>query len=259
MTRFALITGATSGIGWDLAGLFARDGYGLVLVARRLDLLEARAKQFRLDGAEVHVFPVDLSQPGAASLLLLEMEKSQLNIDVLVHNAGFTVAGPFSENSAEAENAMVHLHNIAMLEFTKPLLQGMLKRGQGRILNVASTAGFQPGPGMAVYYATKAFIISFSEALGEELRGTGVTVTVLCPGPTRTGFLRAAGLKEPFLFRIMGMTSHAVAEYGYRALMAGQSMAVPGIWNNLGVFLLRLSPRTLVKRVVKRIQATEKA
>ena len=189
MTGTALITGASSGIGLELAKLFARDGYELVLVARRVERLEELGRELtQRHGVRCHTISVDLAQPDAAAEIVRRLEGAGPAVDVLVNNAGFGVLGPLATTEPETAGRMIRVNIEALTQLTRALLPGMLARRRGRILNVASTAGFAPGPLMAVYYATKAYVISFSEALAEELRGTGVTVTVLCPGPTRTEF-----------------------------------------------------------------------
>jgi uncharacterized protein len=255
----ALITGASSGIGKELAFLFARGGHDLVLTARRAGLLEELAAALRRrHGIDVRVIPADLSKPGSAAALSRELDASGLGIEFLVNNAGAGILGAFAETGLDAEKDMMHLHMTSVVELSKLLLGPMLAKGAGRILNVASTAGFQPGPGMAVYYASKAFLISFSEAVRDELRNTGVTVTVLCPGPTRSGFLGAMGVAEPALVKALSMSSGRAAVAGYRAMMKGRRMAVPGLLNRLGVQVLRLSPRGLVARVVGLLQVVRK-
>ncbi len=187
--KTVLITGASAGIGLEFARLFANDGFKLVITASNEQRLLERARQLHDDhNAEVEVIAEDLSCDGAAARLVREIEKRQLEIDVLVNNAGFGVYGMFSDTDGVKEHELLHVNIVALTELTKLLLKPMLERGAGKILNVGSTAGFVPGPGMAVYYASKAYVLSFSEALANELEGTGVSVTVLCPGPTGTNF-----------------------------------------------------------------------
>lgn len=254
-----LITGASSGIGRDLARLFARDGHDLVLVSRSLAKLESVAAELRREAAgEVKVLPADLGRAGAATALLRALESQGIRVDILVNNAGVGVSGPFLANDLAAELAMMRLHMDAAVELAKGLLPGMVARRAGGILTVASTAAFQPGPGMAVYHATKAFLLFFSEALRWELRGTGVAATVLCPGPTRTGFLGAMGKDEPPLVGKFFMPSRRAAEAGYRAFARARGVAVPGLWNYLGALGARLAPRDLVLRVTGRFLALVK-
>lgn len=254
-----MITGASSGIGRDLARLFARDGHDLILVSRSRERLAAVAEEIRgRHPVEIALIAADLGKPGAAAALLEEARAAGLEVDILVNNAGVGVSGPFLETDLAAERAMMRLHMDAAVELAKGLLPGMVARRTGGMLSVASTAAFQPGPGMAVYHATKAFLLFFSEALRWELRGTGVAVTVLCPGPTRTGFLQAMGRDEPPAVRAVSMTSRRAAEAGYRAFARARGVAVPGFWNGLGAQAVRLGPRDLTLRVVGRFLALVK-
>ena len=191
----ALITGASSGIGRELAGLFARDGYDLVLTARDGAALESLAASLRAaHGVDARVLVEDLSLPGSASRIVAALATEDLAVDVLVNNAGAGRLGLFLDSDLDCELGMMQLNMVSLVELTKPLARAMAKRGSGRILNVSSMGAFQPGPHMAIYYATKAFVQSFSEAIGEELRNSGVTVTALSPGPVRTAFTARAGV-----------------------------------------------------------------
>jgi len=246
----ALITGASSGIGADLARLFAKDGYDLVLVARSEDKLRAFAREL---GTKTTVIAADLSTPNAAANVVSRI--GAIEIDVLVNNAGVGVAGPFLDTDLQEELDMIQLNVVALTQLTKLLLPPMVKRGRGRILNVASTASFQPGPLMAVYYATKAYVLSFSEALAEELRKTGVTVTALCPGPTETGFVAAADVSETRLFKILRpMKSETVARIGYDAMKRGRRVVITGMKNKLLAESVRISPRRVVTTIVRKMQ-----
>jgi short-subunit dehydrogenase len=250
MTSTALITGASSGIGADLARLFAKDGYELVLVARSEGKLQALAREL---GVKTTVIAADLAKPNAASDVVARL--GGIEIDALVNNAGVGVAGPFLETDLQAELDMIHVNVVALTQLTKLLLPPMVKRGRGRILNVASTAAFQPGPLMAVYYATKAYVLSFSEAIADELRKTGVTVTALCPGPTATGFAAAANVGETRLFTLMPpMSSAKVARAGYEAMKRGKRVVIPGLKNKLLAESVRISPRRLATTIVRKIQ-----
>jgi len=249
----ALITGASSGIGLDLAHLFAADGYDLILVARSEGTLRELAREL-VDkyGIAAHVMPADLQQPDAPRRLF---EAVQQPVDVLVNNAGFGVSGPFAETDLGKELAMIQVNIAALTHLTKLFLQPMVARGRGRILNVASTAAFQPGPLMAVYYASKAYVLSFSEAIAEELRKSGVTVTALCPGPTATGFAAAADMTNTRLFRIKKpMTSMEVAKLGYRGMQRGKRIVITGAVNKLLAQSVRVSPRALVTKVTRTLQ-----
>ncbi len=255
--RTALITGASSGIGAELAKVFARAGYDLVLVARSEDRL--RALQVEVESRHAiaaRVLAVDLADPAAPATIHARLEQEGVVVHALVNDAGFGVHGPFAETDLAAELAMIQVNVAALTQLTKLFSPAMLGRGHGRILNVASTAAFQPGPLMAVYYATKAYVLSFSEALAEELRGTGVTVTTLCPGPTRTPFQERANLGGSFLAnRFTVMDAATVARAGYRGLVRGEALVIPGLLNRLTPVVVRLTPRPLVRRIVRAINA----
>ena len=253
--KTALITGGSSGIGFELAKLFADDGYQIVLVARGKEELDKAAAELRAThDVDVVTIPADLADPGSSKQLVEELTKQKITIDVLVNNAGFGLLGAFSDADEAKTIGMIQLNIAALTELSKRLLPGMLQRKRGRILNVASTAAFQPGPFMAVYYATKAYVLSFSEALHEELRDTGVTVTTLAPGPTATSFQIRAQIDAVPLFRSGLMDAASVAKIGYAALNRGQRLVIPGLRNSLGAFLIRLAPRRLVLRFVRSLQ-----
>lgn len=255
MSQTALITGASSGIGLELARLCAADGYALVLVARDQQALERVAAELRsAHGATVIVLPMDLSAAGAGDALVEELLHRNLSIDILVNNAGFALYGPFATTAWQTELQMLRVNIEALTALTKGLLPAMVQRRSGKILNVASTAAFQPGPLMAVYYATKAYVLSFSEALHEELRGTGVTITALCPGMTRSHFQARAGLERSRLLQFGMMEAAAVARAGYRGLMRDQALVIPGFKHAFLAFLVRLTPRAWVRRIVHGLQ-----
>jgi len=255
VSRAALITGASSGIGYELALLFARDGFDCILVARghdKLNELAARLEsEFRV---KTLVLSKDLSKPNAVNEIYEETTAAGLAVNVLVNNAGFGVFGLFAEIDLEAEIQMLQVNVTALTSLTKLFLPAMLERREGRILNVASTAGFAIGPLMAVYYASKAYVLSFSEALANELKGTGVTVTTLAPGPTRTGFQQRGAMEDSRLFQGQIADAKSVALAGYRGLMAGKPLVIPGIRNKLIPLVARLSPRGVMARVVRRAQ-----
>jgi short-subunit dehydrogenase len=250
----ALVTGASQGIGLELARLFARDGFGVVIVSRDGERLARVASELReRHDASVTVIPADLSVPAEVDRLLDTLAASDLEVDVLVNNAGFGGAGAFAETDLDTEVSMIALNVEAVVRLTKRLLPGMLARRRGRILNVASTAAFQPGPYQAVYFATKAFVLSFSEGIAEELRGSGVTVTTVCPGPTRTGF----GARAHFVDRPIagaGMDALPVAEAAYRATLAGERLVIPGMVNKVHAQAVRLMPRQLLARLAGAVQ-----
>jgi short-subunit dehydrogenase len=245
----ALITGASDGIGLELARIMAANGYDLVLVARNQKRLEEIARE--LKPARVRVLAKDLSVGGAAE----EIHREVPQVDVLVNNAGFGVFGKFAETPLDAELGMMQVNMTALVALTKLYLVGMVAAGRGRIMNVASTAAFQPGPLMAIYYATKAFVLSFSEAIANELAGTGVTVTALCPGPTATGFQERGQMQDSGLVKGKKiMDARTVAEAGYRAMLAGKTLVVPGVKNKLLAQSVRLSPRSMVTKLVRAMQ-----
>jgi short-subunit dehydrogenase len=255
-TETVLITGASSGIGRDLATLFAADKSNLVLVARSTDKLEEAAQQLRQEyGVTVHVQVQDLAQPAAPRQLCEQLTAQGITVDVLVNNAGFGALGAFADLALERQLAMIQVNITALVELTGLLLPGMRQHGRGGILNVGSTAGFQPGPIMAVYYASKAFVNHFSEALAEELVGSGVTVTCLAPGATATDFARVAHMENARLFKGSAvMDSRTVAEAGYRAFRRGQVLVVTGLRNKLMAFAVRFGPRSLVRKIAGRFQ-----
>lgn len=252
----ALITGASAGLGVEYAKLFAADGHALALVARRRDRLEALARQLEeAYGIRAHVIAADLASPDGPARLLAELRRLAVEVQFLVNNAGFGTSGAFAELELERELEMIRVNVEAVVTLTRSLLPGMLARRRGRILNVGSTAGFQPGPFMAVYYASKAFVNSFTEALWYELRGTGVTATLSCPGATATEFASVAGNDRSRLFRLGAASAASVARQGYRAMMAGKPIAVHGARNKLVVQLLRLSPRAAVRAIAASLNA----
>lgn len=255
MSKTALITGASGGIGYELALLFARDGYDCILVARSQDKLKELAE--RLEGehrVKTLVLAKDLAKASAVDEIYEEVTAASMHVDVLVNNAGFPVFGLFNETDLQAELEMLQVNVVALTALTKLFLKGMVERRAGRILNLASTAAFLPGPLMAVYYASKAYVLSFSEALSNELRGTGVTVTALSPGPTRTGFQKRGVMEDSRLVQGQIADAASVALAGYRGLMAGKTIVIPGFTNKLVPWVVRLSPRGVVTRVVRRMQ-----
>jgi short-subunit dehydrogenase len=251
--RTALITGGSGGIGLELAKVLARNDFDLVLVARKRDTLEAAAGQLEGKfGVTAHVFAADLRRQDAPQAIFDFLRAENIPVEVLVNNAGFGLGGEFADTDLDRELEMIQVNIAALTHMTKLFLPAMIKRGSGRILNLASTAAFQPGPLQAVYYASKAYVLSFSEAVAEELRDTGVTVTALCPGPTRTEFASTAGVGNSRLFTLFGVADAGdVAEYGFQAMMAGKRVAVPGFRNKLVAQANRFSPRTLTAKVAR--------
>ena len=257
--KTALITGASGGIGYELAKLFAAEGYNLVLVARSKDKLEKHAEEMkRLGSPAVTVLAKDLAELDAPEEIYKETERAGITVDVLVNNAGFGARGPFLQSDLDDDLDMMQLNMVALTHMTKLYLPQMVARAAsgrpGRIMQVASTAAFQPGPFMAVYYASKAYVLSFSEALYEELQGTGVTVTCLCPGATTTGFAERAQMTDVIFFKKGAMDAKTVAQKGYRALMAGKPIAITGAKNWLSAQSVRLGPRALVRKIVRKAQ-----
>jgi short-subunit dehydrogenase len=256
MRKVALVTGASSGIGADLARELAQGGHDLVLVARGEEKLRALAGELKAaHQIEAHVIGLDLAQPGAADKLGAELERRKLEVSVLINNAGYALYGRFAETDAADELKMIQVNIVTLTSLTKLLLPGMLARKDGKILNVASTAAFQPGPLMAVYYATKAYVLSFSEALANECAGSGVTVTALCPGPTQTGFQARAQMEESKLVKGKEIMSSAeVARAGYRAMMKGKTVIIPGASNKMMANAVRFLPRNTVTKLVRSAQ-----
>lgn len=252
----ALITGASNGIGLELAREHAAKGGNLVLVARnksRLDELKIELEsKYKV---QVYNIGKDLSLPNAALEVYEETHQKNIQIDYLINNAGFGDFGMFVESDWNKELQMINLNITTLTHFTKLYLQDMVKRGSGKIMNVASTAAFQSGPTMAVYYATKAYVLSFSEAVNNEVSNTGVTITTLCPGATESGFQAAAAMEESNLVKGRKLpTSKEVAEYGYAAMLKGKTVAIHGMLNYLMANSVRFAPRALVVKLTRKIQ-----
>ena len=253
--KTALITGASFGIGMELARIFAREGYNLVLVARSADKLRQLASELeKAHGTHSLILATDLAAPGSAGYVLDQTTRADITVDVLVNNAGFGQFGFFAENDLEECLQQIQLNVATLTHLSRLYLPGMIERKSGRVLNVASTAAFQPGPLMAVYYATKAYVLHFSEAIANELKGTGVTVTCLCPGATATEFHKRANMTDIQLLRFGAMDAHTVAEDGYRALMSGKPVVISGFKNWLLAQSVRFSPRQMVTAVARKLQ-----
>ncbi|MFO0618645.1 MAG: SDR family oxidoreductase [Polyangiaceae bacterium] len=252
---YAVVTGASAGLGREFAKLFAADGHGVILVARRKDALDALARELtESHQVECVVLPCDLGRPGAATELAADIEARGLDVEFLVNNAGFGSNGKFWELDAAREIGMIDLNVTALVALTRALLPAMIARGRGRLLHIGSTAGFQPGPFMATYYASKAFVNSFAEGLAYELKGTGVTSTLSCPGATATEFAGAAGNDKSALFQSGGvMDAATVAGQAYRAMHAGKTRVVHGFKNKAGVAALRVSPRAAVVAIAAKL------
>jgi short-subunit dehydrogenase len=254
-----LITGASSGIGLELSKCFAADGCRLVLVARNTAALQSLAAELQQKHKiETFVLTADLSLPETPARIFKELQGRGIVVDVLVNNAGFGALGTFAELPLQRQLEMLQVNITALTELTGLFLPGMIQRQRGGILNVGSVAGFEPGPGMAIYHATKAYVLSFSEALAEELIGTNVTVTALCPGPTTTNFGKVANfLRERQLKKIPKMSAQKVAEYGHDAYRKGRVLAIPGLRNYFLIFLIKVMPRRYVRKIAKHFNSTK--
>jgi uncharacterized protein len=262
MSQTALITGASSGIGFALAHVFARHKHNLILVARSEDKLQNLSQELsKKYGVQATVFSCDLTDKAARQQLFDQVQQNNLSVDVLVNNAGYGDYGEFVHSEWEKIEGMILLNVLATTHLTRLFLPAMVSKGAGKILNVASTAAFQPGPMMAVYFATKAYVLSFSEAIAAETEDAGITVSTLCPGPTQSSFIGLANMDKMALANKKSLnslpTADAVAEFGYDALQKGQVVAVHGLQNKLLTFSTRLVPRGLLRKGVKQFLASE--
>ncbi len=250
-----LITGASAGLGEGFARALAAEKRDLILTARRVDRLEALATELRAShGITVTVFAADLATPGAAEDLVAEIERAGLAIDTLINNAGYGARGAFAELPLAGQLGQIDLNCRALVALSHAVLPGMIAAKRGAILNVASTAAFQPGPWMAVYYATKAFVLSFSEALHEEVKPHGIQVSALCPGPTRTEFAEVAGMGDSELFKRFASSADAVVKDGLAALKANQAVRISGAMNSVMATSIRFTPRGLARRIAGSMQ-----
>ena len=258
MKRTALITGATSGIGLELTRIFARDGHNLVLVARNERGLQQLAQDLQgRHQVTVKVVPKDLTVRTAAEEIFQELNQESISIDFLVNNAGFSVFGAFAKVDLRSITDMMQVNMASLTELTRLFLDPMIERKFGRILNVASTAAFQAGPFMAVYYASKAYVLWFSEAIANELNGSGVTVTALCPGPTATEFQKRAGMEKIALGEgsvLQMMDAATVARKGYSGMMRGKSVVIPGVMNRIVAIVSQMVPRKVATQVTRKLQ-----
>ena len=257
--RTALIAGASGGIGYEFVKLFAQDGYNLVLVARSEQKLNQIADELKSKfGIDVKVIAKDLANISAPEEVFCELQQASIKIDILINNAGFATYGLFNETDLAAELQMLQLNVVCLTHLTKLFLKDMVQQSYGRILNVASTAAFQPGPLMAVYFASKAYVLSFSEAIANELEGTGVSVTALCPGPTESGFQKRAAMENSKM--VSGqkiMDAETVAKIGYKALFDNKTVVVTGVKNKLLSESVRFTPRKLVTKIVRSMQESK--
>ena len=254
--KTALITGASGGIGLEISKLLAADKCNLVLVARNVQKLDELSNELK-DKYSINVItiPKDLSIPSAPKEIFDFISQKEITIDFLINNAGYGGVGAFHESDLDTELNMMQVNMNALMVLTKLFLPGMVQRKFGKIMNVASTAAFLPGPFMTIYYATKAFVLSFSEALSAELKRTGVTVTALCPGPTETGFQERSSVGKTKLLKFQKMhNAEYIAKKGYRAMMNGKRIEIPGVSNKLLLPLIRFSPRSSVLSVIRWLQ-----
>lgn len=252
-----LITGASAGLGEGFARALAAQGEDLILTARRVDRLEALAADLRSAHAiHVHLFPADLTSPEAPTKLLADIAAAGLPIDQLINNAGFGIQGAFADGDVAGQLGMIDLNCRALVALTHGVLPQMIARKSGGILNIASVAAFQPGPWLAVYYASKAFVLSFSEAIHEEVKPHNVRVAALCPGATRTEFAAVAGMSESALFKTFASNADAVVKDGLKALAGNQAVRISGAANTLMAESIRLTPRFLARRIVGALQRT---
>ena len=256
MAKTALITGASNGIGLELAYIHAAHKDNLVLVARSSKkLAELKQNIENQYGVKVHCISKDLSLAGSAKEVYDEVKKQNIQIEYLINNAGFGDFGFFHESDWAKQEQMIHLNILTLTHLTRLFLPEMVQRRSGKIMNIASTAAFQPGPLMSVYYATKHFVLAFSEAIANELQDKGVTVTALCPGATESGFQQAAAMEESKLVKGKKLpTSQEVAEYGYNAMINGTTVAIHGLWNAIMANSVRFTPRKMVTTLVRAIQ-----
>lgn len=249
---YALITGASSGIGYELANLFAKDKHNIILIARREDRLKQLSRDLENDyKIKTLVIPKDLSQSQSAQEIYDILKQNDITIDYLINNAGFMVYGCFSDTNWSEDHKMIQLHMVTLTHLIKLFLPDMLRRENGKILNIGSTGSFVPGPLNAVYCATKNYILSLSEAIAEELNGTGVTVTALCPGGTKTEFAEKANIKNSSVHFFEVMEANRVARIGYKALMKGKRVVIPGMFNKIQVFSIRITPRIVASKLIK--------
>jgi short-subunit dehydrogenase len=248
----ALVTGASAGLGTEFARLCAAGGCDVVLVARSASRLDHLAADLvKTYGVGARSLPADLADPAAPYAIFAQLAGKP--VDILINNAGFGVRGPYAETDWARDSGLMQVNMVALAHLTKLFLPEMIRRRSGRILNVASTAAFVPGPFMVLYYASKAFVLSFSEALANEVQGTGVTVTVLCPGATRTEFAQAAGIADSDLFQGPTMGAAEVARIGYHAMMAGKSSVIAGARNRWMIRGTRLVPRSFVAAQTRKL------
>ncbi|QAA35150.1 SDR family NAD(P)-dependent oxidoreductase [Clostridium manihotivorum] len=247
MREIALITGASSGFGYEFVKLFAQDQYDMILVARNIDRLIEIKNEFK--NVNITVIQKDLTKPNAVKELFSEIKNKNLSVDILVNNAGFGLFGQFDKLSAEAQSNMITLNISVLTELSHHAIQEMKLKNRGKIINIASLGSFQPAPMMAVYCATKAYVLSFSEALAKELKGSGITVTTLCPGASKTNFGKVASVENTRMFK-NPMSASSVVKIGYRAMHKGSRVVIPGILNKAMAYTSKFLPRKLVVHMI---------
>lgn len=251
-----LITGASSGLGMELAKLFAADGSDLVLVARREERLQELAEELKSENdIEVHVLPKDLSKKSAPKEIFSHLKKEKIQIDVVVNNAGFGNKGHIADLGIDLQLDMIQVNLVALTHLTRLFIPGIIERGYGGILNVGSLAGFQPGPNLAVYFATKAYVLSFTEALAEEISNPNIKISCLAPGPVKTEFGEKSDLEDSLLFKVSLMEMEPVVKAGYAGFRRGQTVVIPGFKQQIVPFLNRFTPRLLVRKIAKKLNS----
>jgi uncharacterized protein len=256
----ALITGASSGIGADLAREAAKDGHDVVLSARRVEPMQVLAKELESYGASATILAADLSKPAGPGNLVKDIGERGLAIDLLINNAGLGANGPFAESDISRLGEMLQVNIVALTEITRLMLPAMVARKRGKVMLLASTASFQPGPRMAVYCASKAYVLSFGEAISYELRNTGVTVTTVCPGATSTEFARVAGTENIAIHKSAMssvMSSAEVARIGYQGMKAGKRVVVTGLMNRIMAVSARVSPHAMVLPIANSMMSAD--
>lgn len=251
MTKTALITGSTGGIGSAFCDLLAIEGYDLILISKNKSALESQALKLRQRGTNTYFFAADLSLPNEPQRLYSEIASSNLTVDILINNAGFNEVGYFKNTDLSKELNMIQVHIRSLTELTKLFLPHMIEQGFGRILNLGSTGSYMSCPCDAVYSATKSYVLSFSNALFHELKGTGVTVTCLCPGATQTPFAQKAGIEDTMLFKVLVMKPKSVAKIGYKSMMNGRRTVTAGFYNKLLVFCAKLLPVSILNPIAQ--------
>ena len=256
MNKYALITGASSGIGLGFARIFAQDSINLILVARSIETLESIKNELQKQhNIDIHVIGLDLSKIESIKTLTNYTEKNNITVEYLVNNAWFGDYGNFIETNLDRNTDMMELNIIALTSLSRIYGEKMVRNGSGRIINVASTAAFQPGPNMAVYFATKSYVLSLSLAISEELKWTGVTVTTLCPGPTESNFQNQANANWINIFKWKIPTSHEVALYGYKKMLKGNKIAIHGIMNNIKAYSVKFLPYSMQLFMLKKMNS----